>query len=116
MKTFKTRVVIYLAAPIICFGCSTTDNWAIHPIYEHVEETPTQLQKILADTYRKDEIYQDYNTKMIAAGLFCSEEYREFLINSIQSSYHLDEAASLEISLDQKQQFANQFEFLLMIC
>ena len=115
MKTFKTRVVIYLAAPIICFGCSTTDNWAIHPIYENVEETPTQLQKILADTYRKDEIYQDYNTKMIAAGLFCSEEYREFLINSIQSSYHLDEAVSLEISLDQKQQFANQFEFLLMI-
>ena len=115
MKTFKTRVIICLAAPIICFGCSTTDNWAIHPIYEHVEETPTQLQKILADNYRKDEIYQDYNTKMIAAGLFRSEKYREFLINSIQSSYHLDESASLKISLDQEQQFANKFEFLLII-
>ena len=115
MKSFMTRVVISLTVPIICFGCSTTDNWAINPIYEHVEETPPELQKILADTYRKDEIYRDYNTKMIAAGLFRSEEYRQFLTDSIQNSYHLDEAASLEISLEQKQQFANQFEFLLMI-
>ena len=108
MKSLMTRVVISLAAPIICFGCSTTDNWAIHPLYEHVEENSLQLQKILADTYRKDEIYRDYNTKMIAAGLFRSEEYRQFLIDSIQSSYQLDETASLEISLDQKQQFANE--------
>ncbi len=115
MKSFMTRVVISLTVPIICFGCSTTDNWAINPIYKHVEETPPQLQKILADTYRKDEIYRDYNTKMIAAGLFRSEEYRQFLTDSIQSSYHLDEVASLEMSLAQKQQFANQFEFLLMI-
>ena len=115
MKSLMTRVVISLAAPIICFGCSTTDNWAIHPLYEHVEENSLQLQKILADTYRKDSIYRDYNTKMIAAGLFRSEEYRQFLIDSIQSSYQLDETASLEISLDQKQQFANQFEFLLII-
>ena len=115
MKSFMTRVVISLTVPIICFGCSTTDNWAINPIYENVEETPPQLQKILADTYRKDEIYRDYNTKMIAAGLFRSEEYRQFLTDSIQSSYHLEETTSLEISLAQKQQFANQFEFLLMI-
>ena len=115
MKFFMTRVVISLTVPIICFGCSTTDNLAINPIYEYVEETPPQLQKILADTYRKDEIYRDYNTKMIAAGLFRSEEYRQFLTDSIQNSYHLDEAANLEISLAQKQQFANQFEFLLMI-
>ena len=115
MKSLMTRVFISLASPIICFGCSTTDNWAIHPLYEHVEENSLQLQKILADTYRKDSIYRDYNTKMIAAGLFRSEEYRQFLIDSIQSSYQLDETASLEISLDQKQQFANQFEFLLII-
>jgi len=115
MKSFMTRVVISLTVPIICFGCSTTDNWAINPIYENVEETPPQFQKILADTYRKDEIYRDYNTKMIAAGLFRSEEYRQFLTDSIQSAYHLEETASLEISLAQKQQFANQFEFLLMI-
>ena len=80
-----------------------------------MEENSLQLQKILADTYRKDSIYRDYNTKMIAAGLFRSEEYRQFLIDFIQSSYQLDETASLEISLDQKQQFANQFEFLLII-
>ena len=115
MKSLMTRVFISLASPIICFGCSTTDNWAIHPLYEHVEENSLQLQKILADTYRKDSIYRDYNTKMIAAGLFRSEEYRQFLIDFIQSSYQLDETASLEISLDQKQQFANQFEFLLII-
>ena len=115
MKSLMSRVFISLASPIICFGCSTTDNWAIHPLYEHVEENSLQLQKILADTYRKDSIYRDYNTKMIAAGLFRSEEYRQFLIDSIQSSYQLDETASLEISLDQKQQFANQFEFLLII-
>ncbi|MBT6726319.1 MAG: hypothetical protein HOA75_06095 [Deltaproteobacteria bacterium] len=115
MKSLMSRVFISLASPIICFGCSTTDNWAIHPLYEHVEENSLQLQKILADTYRKDSIYRDYNTKMIAAGLFRSEEYRQFLIDFIQSSYQLDETASLEISLDQKQQFANQFEFLLII-
>ena len=115
MKSLMSRVLISLASPIICFGCSTTDNWAIHPLYEHVEDNSLQLQKILADTYRKDSIYRDYNTKMIAAGLFRSEEYRQFLIDSIQSSYQLDETASLEISLDQKQQFANQFEFLLII-
>ena len=39
MKSFMTRVVISLTVPIICFGCSTTDNWAINPIYENVEET-----------------------------------------------------------------------------
>ena len=50
-ETFKTRVVIYLAAPCR-FGCSTTDNWAIHPIYEHVEETNT-ITEILADTYQR---------------------------------------------------------------
>jgi hypothetical protein len=115
MKSLMSRVFISLASPIICFGCSTTDNWAIHPLYEHVEDNSLQLQKILADTYRKDSIYRDYNTKMIAAGLFRSEEYRQFLIDFIQSSYQLDETASLEISLDQKQQFANQFEFLLII-
>ena len=40
---------------------------------------PTQLQKYWLILI-KDEIYQDYNTKMIAADYF-SEEYREFLIN-----------------------------------
>ena len=52
---------------------------------------------------------------MIAAGLFRSEDYRQFLNDSLKSSYQLDEAASLEISLEHKQQFANQFDFLLMI-
>ena len=115
IKLFATRVIISLTAPIICFGCSTTDYWALHPIYENLGETPPQLRQILSDSYRKNEIYRDYNTKMIAAGLFRSEDYRQFLIDSLKSSYQLDEAASLEISLEHKQQFANQFDFLLMI-
>ena len=115
IKLFATRVIISLTAPIICFGCSTTDYWALHPIYENLGETPPQLRQILSDSYRKNEIYRDYNTKMIAAGLFRSEDYRQFLNDSLKSSYQLDEAASLEISLEHKQQFANQFDFLLMI-
>ena len=115
IKLFATRVIISLTAPIICFGCSTTDYWALHPIYENLGETPPQLHQILSDSYRKNEIYRDYNTKMIAAGLFRSEDYRQFLNDSLKSSYQLDEAASLEISLEHKQQFANQFDFLLMI-
>ena len=115
IKLFATRVIISLTAPIICFGCSTTDYWALHPIYEDLGETPPQLRQILSDSYRKNEIYRDYNTKMIAAGLFRSEDYRQFLNDSLKSSYQLDEAASLEISLEHKQQFANQFDFLLMI-
>ncbi len=115
IKLFATRVIISLTATIICFGCSTTDYWALHPIYENLGETPPQLRQILSDSYRKNEIYRDYNTKMIAAGLFRSEDYRQFLNDSLKSSYQLDEAASLEISLEHKQQFANQFDFLLMI-
>ena len=115
IKCFTIRVIVSLTAPIICFGCSTTDYWALHPIYENLRETPPQLQQILADSYRKNEIYQDYNTKIIAAGLFRGEDYRQFLIDSLKSSYRLDEAASLAISIEQKRQFANQFEFLLMI-
>ena len=115
IKLFATRVIISLTAPIICFGCSTTDYWALHPIYENLGETSPQLRQILSDSYRKNEIYRDYNTKMIAAGLFRSEDYRQFLNDSLKSSYQLDEAASLEISLEHKQQFANQFDFLLMI-
>ena len=115
IKLFATRVIISLTAPIICFGCSTTDYWALHPIYENLGETPPQLRQILSDSYRKNEIYRDYNTKMIAAGLFRSEDYRQFLIDSLKSSHQLDEATSLEISLEHKQQFANQFDFLLMI-
>ena len=115
IKLFATRVIISLTASIICFGCSTTDYWALHPIYENLGETPPQLRQILSDSYRKNEIYRDYNTKMIAAGLFRSEDYRQFLNDTLKSSYQLDEAASLEISLEHKQQFANQFDFLLMI-
>ena len=115
IKLFATRVIISLTATIICFGCSTTDYWALHPMYENLGETPPQLRQILSDSYRKNEIYRDYNTKMIAAGLFRSEDYRQFLNDSLKSSYQLDEAASLEISLEHKQQFANQFDFLLMI-
>ncbi len=115
IKLFATRVIISLSATIICFGCSTTDYWALHPIYENLGETPPQLRQILSDSYRKNEIYRDYNTKMIAAGLFRSEDYRQFLNDSLKSSYQLDEAAILEISLEHKQQFANQFDFLLMI-
>ena len=115
IKLFATRVIISLTASIICFGCSTTDYWALHPIYENLGETPPQLRQILSDSYRKNEIYRDYNTKMIAAGLFRSEDYRQFLNDSLKSSYQWDEAASLEISLEHKQQFANQFDFLLMI-
>ena len=90
------------------FWWKTIDNWAIQPIYEHAEET-TQLQKILADIYRKMK-FTKIIMKMIVADYFAAKSIENF-DKFYPKFLSFDQAASLEISLDQKQQFDINFEF-----
>jgi hypothetical protein len=115
MKWFWDRIFISITIPLIGYSCSTTDNWTLHPLYKNVGQIPTRLTEVLEESYRKNLIYRNYDTKMIAAGLFRSENYREFLVDSLQSSYKIAKSEKSKISIEQKQQFANQFEFLLFV-
>jgi hypothetical protein len=84
-------------------------------MYQTVPETPLAWQQTIATSFQRGRLYLNYDTKLTADALFRSESYRQQLVDEIASARQLSPENTADFTLQQKQAFANRFEFLLFV-